>query len=153
MAPPYGLTRSRSDADDVLQEAMTRAWAFWDRFEAGTNARAWMHRILFNTFVNGYRRRKREREVLGMVEVQTARGPHWSRGERSLSPRNELAYGVGDEVRAALEELPPGFRTVVRAGRPERPILQRSRGLRRVPRRHRHEPTASRPEIAEAVAA
>ena len=45
------LTRSRADADDVLQEAMTRAWAFWDRFQEGTNARAWMHRILFNTFV------------------------------------------------------------------------------------------------------
>lgn len=107
------LTRSRSDADDVLQEAMARAWAFWDRFESGTNARAWMHRILFNTFVNGYRRRKREREILGMVEQQTQRGPHWSRGERQLTSRNELAWGVGDEVRSALEALPDSFRIVV----------------------------------------
>lgn len=107
------LTRSRSDADDVLQEAMARAWAFWDRFESGTNARAWMHRILFNTFVNGYRRRKREREILGLVEQQTQRAPHWSRGERQLSHRNELAWGVGDEVRAALEALPESFRVVV----------------------------------------
>ena len=83
------LTRSRADADDVLQEAMTRAWAFWDRFEEGTNARAWMHRILFNTFVNGYRRRKREREVLGQVKRETVHDAHWSRGERELGIRHD----------------------------------------------------------------
>ncbi len=105
------LTRSRSDADDVLQETMTRAWAFWDRFQEGTNARAWMHRILFNTFVNGYRRRKREREVLGQVKRETVVAPHWSRGERALA--QAPMQGIGDEVKAALEELPDAFRQVV----------------------------------------
>ena len=44
-----------------------RAWVFWHRFEAGTNGRAWMHRILINTFINGYRRKRREREILSLV--------------------------------------------------------------------------------------
>lgn len=99
----FRLTRSASDADDVLQEAMTRAWAFWDRFEEGTNARAWMHRILFNTFVNGYRRRKREREILGRVHRESL---------PDLAPAPN-APGVGDEVQSALEELPEVFRDVV----------------------------------------
>ncbi len=107
------LTRSRSDADDVLQEAMTRAWAFWDRFEEGTNARAWMHRILFNTFVNGYRRKKREREILAQVRVETVRDPHWSRGEASLEAKRPALALVGDEVKCALEDLPDAFRQVV----------------------------------------
>lgn len=107
------LTRSRSDADDVLQEAMTRAWAFWDRFQEGTNARAWMHRILFNTFVNGYRRKKREREILAQVKVETIREPHWSRGEAKLEQQRPPMALVGDEVRAALAELQPAFREAV----------------------------------------
>lgn len=109
------LTRSRSDADDVLQETVMRAWAFWDRFEEGTNARAWMHRILFNTFVNGWRRKKREREVLGVVREDTGREPHWARGERALGPSaTEMESGLGDEVSAALAEMPEVFRGAVK---------------------------------------
>ncbi|MEM9071596.1 MAG: sigma-70 family RNA polymerase sigma factor [Myxococcota bacterium] len=107
------LTRSRADADDVLQEAMARAWAFWDRFEEGTNARAWMHRILYNTFVNGYRRKKREREILGQVRRETVRDAHWSRGERTLRGPIDPQQGIGDEVKAALEALPDTFRLAV----------------------------------------
>jgi len=102
------LTRSPADADDVLQEAMTRAWAFWDRFQEGTNARAWMHRILFNTFINGYRRKKREREILGQVKRESIEEPYWA--QRDLHVRGDE---VGDEVKAALDELPPVFRQVV----------------------------------------
>ena len=107
------LTRSRADADDVLQEAMTRAWAFWDRFQEGTNARAWMHRILFNTFVNGYRRKKREREILGQMKRETIREAHWCRGERELGVATLAHHGLGDEVMAALGTLPPAFREAV----------------------------------------
>ncbi len=109
------LTRSRVDADDVLQETVMRAWAFWDRFEVGTNARAWMHRILFNTFVNGWRRAKREHEILGLVGEGVGREPHWARGERPLGPSAaELESGLGDEVCAALAEMPEAFRGAVK---------------------------------------
>lgn len=102
------FTRSPSDADDLLQEAMTRAWAFWHRFEEGTNARAWLHRILRNTFINGYRKRKRERRLLGEVQCQVDRRPHWN--HQDAEARTD---GFGDEVEAALETLPNDFRTVV----------------------------------------
>jgi RNA polymerase sigma-70 factor (ECF subfamily) len=53
------LTGSRVEAEDLVQEAVMRAWLFWHRFAPGTNGRAWMHRILLNTFINGYRRKRR----------------------------------------------------------------------------------------------
>jgi len=101
------LTRSRVEADDLLQEAMTRAWTFWDRFETGTNARAWMHRILRNTFINGYRRRRREREILREVETEP------NRGTLGSGPCVEAPDGFGDEVEAALGGLSPAFHAVV----------------------------------------
>jgi RNA polymerase sigma-70 factor, ECF subfamily len=102
------LTRSRVEADDLLQEAMMRAWSFWDRFEQGTNARAWMHRILMNTFINGYRRRKRERDFLAEVDRELGERPF-----REHVVRQARADGLGDEVRQALRTLPEEFRQVV----------------------------------------
>ncbi|MFW5876901.1 MAG: sigma-70 family RNA polymerase sigma factor [Myxococcota bacterium] len=102
------LTRSRAEADDLLQESMLRAWSFWDRFQKGTNARAWMHRILMNTFINGYRRRKRERELLAEVDRDLGERPF--EAHASWEARAE---GIGDEVHAALAELPAEFRQVV----------------------------------------
>lgn len=102
------LTGSRSDAEDVVQEAVMRAWAFWDRFQSGTNARAWMHRILMNTFISGYRRKKRERDLLAEVRVQERRRPWWQHESRRA--RQE---GLSDEVEEALASLPEEFRAVV----------------------------------------
>jgi len=102
------LTRDKNDAEDLVQEAIMRAWAFWERFQAGTNGRAWIHRILMNTFINGYRRKKREREVMGQVKVQVAKKPQWVHDDEGR--RRE---GLSDEVEAALEALPEEFRTVV----------------------------------------
>lgn len=98
------LTRSAADADDLVQETLTRAWTFWDRFDPSTNARAWLHRILFNTFVNGYRRKRRERDALRRTEE--------SREEPSAPP--QLAAELfGDEIHGAMERLRPEFRHVV----------------------------------------
>ena len=102
------LTGSRADAEDLVQEAVMRAWAFWDRFQSGTNARAWMHRILMNTFINGYRRKKREREMLAEVRLAEQRKPWWRHD--SLGAQRD---GMSDEVEAALASLPDEFRAVV----------------------------------------
>lgn len=102
------LTRSRAEADDLLQETLLRAWSYWDRFETGTNVRAWAHRILTNTFITGYRRRKRERELLGEAQSQAE-----LQSFADQQDRQAFADGVGDEVRAALASLPEEFRTVV----------------------------------------
>ena len=51
------LTRNPDDARDLVQETLLRAMQAWSRFEVGSNVRAWMHRILTNSFINGYRKR------------------------------------------------------------------------------------------------
>ncbi|KPK52680.1 MAG: hypothetical protein AMJ63_08730 [Myxococcales bacterium SG8_38_1] len=95
------LTRGTALADDLVQETLTRAWQARKSFRPGTNARAWTHRILFNTYVNHYRKKKREREVLEEL--------------REISPRSSRSVydGFGDEVTAALSALQPEFREAV----------------------------------------
>ncbi|MCA9535804.1 MAG: sigma-70 family RNA polymerase sigma factor [Myxococcales bacterium] len=106
------LTRSRTEADDLLQDTLARAWVFWHRFQKGTNARAWMHRILMNTFITSYRRRRREREIMERValEAETLPSPALTLTiAEDASPRDSL----GDEVRAALDTIRPEFRSAV----------------------------------------
>lgn len=102
------LTGSKAEADDLVQEAVMRAWVFWHRFEAGTNGRAWMHRILINTFINGYRRKRREREILSMVHDVESHEQRTHAAE-TKTPGESLS----DEVQRALGSLPREFRDVV----------------------------------------
>ena len=95
------LARGTALADDLVQETLARAWQARSSFRPGTNARAWTHRILFNTYINHYRKKKREREALeelrGLSRV-------------SAGPAHE---GFGDEVAAALGALRPEFREAI----------------------------------------
>ncbi len=100
------MTGSRAEAEDLVQEAVLRAWTFWERFQPGTNGRAWMHRILVNTFINGYRRRRREREILGEIRRDGL-------GDLPKTERVVPGEGLGDEVSAALSLLPDEFRQVL----------------------------------------
>ena len=96
------LARGHALADDLVQETLARAWQARASFRPGTNARAWTHRILFNTYINHYRKKKREREAL-----EELRG---SSPMRTPPIRHE---GLGDEVVAALRGLQPEFREAV----------------------------------------
>lgn len=102
------LTGSRDEADDLVQDAVMRAWTFWHRFEPGSNARAWLHRILMNTFINAYRKKRRERELLRNAGEEARRVAQLD----SLA-RSSYRDGLGDEVGAALATLPSEFRAVV----------------------------------------
>ncbi|MGE0787898.1 MAG: sigma-70 family RNA polymerase sigma factor [Sandaracinaceae bacterium] len=102
------LSGSRAAAEDLVQEAILRAWTFWDRFQPGTNGRAWMHRILVNTFINGYRRKRREREILSEIERRERKPSVWDRSVRPV-PGEDFS----DEVSAALATLAPEFRQVL----------------------------------------
>jgi RNA polymerase sigma-70 factor (ECF subfamily) len=95
------LARGTALADDLVQETLARAWQARASFRPGTNARAWTHRILFNTYINHYRKKKREREALDELR-------HVSRA--SILAGHE---GFGDEVAAALRGLRPEFREAV----------------------------------------
>lgn len=95
------LARGQALADDLVQETMARAWQARANFQPGTNARAWTHRILFNTYINHYRKKKRERQAL-----EELRG-------MSLHAARTGHDGLGDEVLAALQSLQPEFREAV----------------------------------------
>jgi RNA polymerase sigma-70 factor, ECF subfamily len=110
------LTRSPSDAEDLVQETFLRAFRFSERFEPGTNLKAWLFRILTNTFINKYRRQAKEREIVDGVEQEAVRQqliPNDS-ALPFVDPENALVDRfMSDEVAAALEQVPIDFRTVV----------------------------------------
>jgi RNA polymerase sigma-70 factor (ECF subfamily) len=111
------LTRNARDAEDLVQEALLRAYRFWDTFEKDSNCKAWLLRILTNTFINEYQRKKRSRQVLDAAnaEQQATDGVliHES-AESQKSPEHALMErSVSDDVQRALEALPDDFRVAV----------------------------------------
>jgi RNA polymerase sigma-70 factor (ECF subfamily) len=113
----YRLTRNPRDAEDLVQEAMLRAYRFWDSFEKNSNCKAWLFRILTNTFINDYQKRKRSREVLNAAlgEQQATDGVLVQ--EESAAQRDPegilLDRTLSDDVARALGSLPEEFRLAV----------------------------------------
>jgi len=112
------MTRSEADAEDLVQETYIRAFRFRDQFTLGTNMKAWLFRILTNTFINTYRRKTAQPEVTdldGIDEFSLYRRMADDRAASSSpDPEAELLKTVVDtEVTDALEELPEKFRTTV----------------------------------------
>jgi RNA polymerase sigma-70 factor (ECF subfamily) len=112
------MTRSEADAEDLVQETYIRAFRFRDQFTLGTNMKAWLFRILTNTFINTYRRKAAQPEVTdleGIDEFSLYRRMVTDRAASSSpDPEAELLNNVIDtEVTDALEELPEKFRTTV----------------------------------------
>ncbi|MDF1565839.1 MAG: sigma-70 family RNA polymerase sigma factor [Deltaproteobacteria bacterium] len=110
------LTRDEGDAQDLVQDALVRAYRFFDRFEQGTNIKAWLFKILTNTFINAYRRKGRERNAVEGAEQATVRARSISAKVSSSSRDPEKAIldqMVSAEVLHALDEVPIDFRMVV----------------------------------------
>jgi RNA polymerase sigma-70 factor (ECF subfamily) len=107
------LGRSEGDAEDLVQETMLRAYRFFDTFEAGTNCKAWLFRILTNVFRNRYREREREQEILGEAESSEANlGQFVAEGPRD-SETALLGRMVSADVEHALTSIPAEFRLAV----------------------------------------
>jgi RNA polymerase sigma-70 factor, ECF subfamily len=109
------MTRNPSDAEDLIQETFAKAYAKFHQFQPGTNLRAWLHRILSNTFINTYRKKRREPlQDLG-AEFQD----DWQTGADPLTPparsaEAEVIDRLGDsDVLRALRELPAEFRVAI----------------------------------------
>ncbi len=109
-------TKNEKDAEDLVQETFLKAYTNWHRFEMGTNCRAWLFTILTNTFINKYRRKKKEREILNADDLRPIEQNFFNR-ERSQfydSPEREvLNKTFTSDVQQALEDLPEEFRMVV----------------------------------------
>jgi len=110
------MTRNASDAEDLVQDTYVKAYRFFDKFERGTNMKAWLYRILTNTFINKYRRKIKEKELAEkpaeevisdrFVSVETlkaVRDPEGSFFDALMS----------DEIVEALDKVPVDFRMAV----------------------------------------
>ena len=108
------MTRHEKDAEDLVQDALLRAYRFFDTFEAGTNCKAWLFRILTNVFCNRYREREREHEVMNEAEASTANVEQFITGAGEVDAESALlGHMVSGDVEKALASLPSDFRMAV----------------------------------------
>lgn len=109
-------TREPQAAEDLVHDTAVRALRFKDSFEMGTNFKAWIYTILTNTFIHKYRRRQREREILGGVTRRDVENRLHSEDSRSAAQDPENSYlrdMLSDDVLAALDALPEEYRMVI----------------------------------------
>ena len=109
------MTRNAADAEDLVQETYLKAYRAYDRFEAGTNLKAWMYRILTNTYINAYRKKQRrpdESDIDDVEDLYLYRRIGGAEGATlGRSAEDELMEMFGeDEVKVALEDLPDHYR-------------------------------------------
>jgi RNA polymerase sigma-70 factor (ECF subfamily) len=112
------MTRNSADAEDLVQETYLKAYRAFGSFTEGTNLRAWLYRILTNTFINSYRSKKRRPEQVDVDEVEDLylykRLGALEEVAASRSAEDEvLDHFTDEDVKAALEALPEQFRLAV----------------------------------------
>ena len=110
------MTRNPSDAEDLVQETFVKAFAAFHQFQEGTNLKAWLYRILTNTFINSYRKKQRQPQESGDAEVEdwqlASAESHTSSGLRSAETE-ALDHLPDSDVKEALQSLPDDFRMAV----------------------------------------
>lgn len=101
------MTGNRDDADDLLQETYLKAYRFWDKYEKGTNIRAWLFRIMKNSYINRYRKETKEPDTVDYDKIQNY---YSTIRDESADPNDlqEKIFGglLEDDVAYALESLP-----------------------------------------------
>ena len=112
------MTRNRSDAEDLLQETFIKAWRSFATYQQGTNLRAWLFRIMTNTYINKYNAQQRKPAETELDDVEELflykRLGSVDQSQLSQSAEDQmLSLFTDDEVKKALEELPDQFRIPV----------------------------------------
>jgi len=108
------MTRDEDDASDLVQETYLKAYRFFDKFERGTNCKAWLFRILKNSYINRFRKTSKAPDTVeyDVIEefYETIRD---SSVETSVLEEQIFSQALDDEVSTALNRLPDEFRTVI----------------------------------------
>tara|TARA_R110002073_G_scaffold123819_10_gene267931 strand:+ start:98618 stop:99271 length:654 start_codon:yes stop_codon:yes gene_type:complete len=113
----YRLTRNAGDAEDLVQETLLRAYRFWHSYTEGSNCKAWLFKILSNTFINSYQRKKRSGEILNaaVAEQESTDGVliH-AKSLNQLTPEELMVQqSLSEDVERALAAIPKDFRIAV----------------------------------------
>jgi RNA polymerase sigma factor (sigma-70 family) len=110
----YHLTYNEEDADDLVQETYLKAHKFIENYDSGTNAKAWLFKILKNAYINEYRKKSRRPPKVDIDEVISFKEGEEPKYAAFHDLRNEIFDNtMGDEVTIALNSLPLDFRTVI----------------------------------------
>jgi RNA polymerase sigma-70 factor (ECF subfamily) len=112
------MTRNPANAEDLVQETFLKAYRAYGTFEEGTNLKAWLYRILTNTFINNYRRDTRRPQETDLGELEDLylfrRLARETSATSSTSAEDQLLEGlVEEDIKEAIESLPENFRMVV----------------------------------------
>lgn len=121
--PLYGtalkLTKDEQEAEDLVQETMLKAFRYFDKYENGTNCKAWLFKIMHNTFINRYRKSKKRKEYLVDDENYRSLEERAEANEQhpfveEIEDEEQMYFKLfSDEVSKALEQVPVDFRMVV----------------------------------------
>lgn len=111
----YRLTRNPEDAEDLIQETFFKAYKYYDKFEEGTNLKAWLFRIMKNSFINGYRKRQNQPPESAFSNIEESFENVISDEAGYIkNPEEEILESVLDEdVQRALDALRDDYRMVI----------------------------------------
>jgi RNA polymerase sigma-70 factor (ECF subfamily) len=112
----YRMTRNAQDAEDLVQETYLKAYKYYDKFEEGTNLKAWLFKILKNTFINSYRKKQQAPLESDFAEIEDSFESlvRDDVARKIKSPEEEFLANVLDEdLQRALDDLPDDFRMVL----------------------------------------
>jgi RNA polymerase sigma-70 factor, ECF subfamily len=108
------ITGDSDDADDLVQETLLKAFRFFNKFEKGTNAKAWLYRILKNSYINDYRRQVKEPTKVDYEDVQNFyENIKSSDVQTQHYEEDSFSNSMDDNISSAIAKLPEDFRTVI----------------------------------------
>jgi RNA polymerase sigma factor (sigma-70 family) len=110
----YHLSYNEEDANDLVQETYMKAHRFIDKYDQGTNAKAWLFKILKNAYINEYRKKSKRPQKVDFEDIVSYQNSDSESSSKYLDLRQEIFENMmGDEVTIAINSLPIDFRTVI----------------------------------------
>ena len=110
----FHLTYNEDDANDLVQETFMKAFRFIKTYDSGTNAKAWLFKILKNGFINEYRKKKKEPNKVDYEDIIAYQDADEEKGGVAFDLREDIFDDMlGDEITIALNKLPIDFKTVI----------------------------------------